>query len=90
VCTANTATVEMWYYHYYHYKTDQTINGNEYKTFNLTSWAEDSFSIINKWTVYHNLQESNMLCFMIIGAAGACIYQTENKANGKGIQVLDV
>ncbi len=31
-----------------YYNTRQTINGKTYKIFNLTSWAEDSFSIINK------------------------------------------
>jgi hypothetical protein len=35
-----------------YYKTGQTINGKNYKVFNLTSWAEDGFSIINKCTVY--------------------------------------
>ena len=35
-----------------YYKTGQTINGKDYKIFNLTSWSEDQFSIINKCTVY--------------------------------------
>ena len=35
-----------------YYKTGQNINGKNYKVFNLTSWAEDGFSIINKCTVY--------------------------------------
>jgi hypothetical protein len=35
-----------------YYKTGQNINGKDYKVFNLTSWAEDGFSIINKCTVY--------------------------------------
>ena len=35
-----------------YYKTGQVINGNTYKLLNLTSWAEDGFSIINKCTVY--------------------------------------
>ena len=39
-----------------YYKTGQSINGNEYKIFNLTSWSEDSFSIINKCTVYISAQ----------------------------------
>ena len=35
-----------------YYTTGQTINDKTYKVFNLTSWAEDGFSIINKCTVY--------------------------------------
>ncbi len=38
-----------------YYKTGQNINGKNYKVFNLTSWAEDGFSIINKCTVYTSM-----------------------------------
>ena len=47
-----------------YYKTGQTINGNEYKVFNLTSWAEDGFSIINKCTVYISSQSPGIKYIM--------------------------
>ena len=57
-------------YYYYnleigkYYKTGQTINGNIYQIFNLTSWAEDGFSIINKCTVYISSQGSGIKYIM--------------------------
>jgi len=47
-----------------YYKTGQSINGNSYKIFNLTSWAEDSFSIINKCTVYISSQSPGIKFIM--------------------------
>ena len=47
-----------------YYKTGQNINGNDYKIFNLTSWAEDGFSIINKCTVYISSQGSGIKYIM--------------------------
>jgi hypothetical protein len=47
-----------------YYKTGQTINGKDYKVFNLTSWAEDGFSIINKCTVYTTSEGSGLKYIM--------------------------
>jgi len=47
-----------------YYKTGQVINGNEYKIFNLTSFSEDGFSIINKCTVYISSQGSGIKYIM--------------------------
>jgi cytoskeletal protein CcmA (bactofilin family) len=47
-----------------YYKTGQTINGKTYKIFNLTSWAEDGFSIINKCTVYISSQSPGIKYIM--------------------------
>jgi hypothetical protein len=46
-----------------YYKTGQTINGKNYKVFNLTSWAEDGFSIINKCTVYTSSEGVKYIMF---------------------------
>ena len=54
-----------------YYKTGQTINGNEYKIFNLTSWAEDGFSIINKCTVYISSQSPGIKYIMFYDNWGA-------------------
>ena len=54
-----------------YYKTGQTINGNEYKIFNLTSWAEDGFSIINKCTVYISSQSRGIKYIMFYDNWGA-------------------
>ncbi len=49
---------------------------------NLTSWSEDSFSIrMNVLFMYlHNLQASNILCFMLIGLCG--VYLSNGKQSG--------
>ena len=47
-----------------YYKTGQVINGNTYKLLNLTSWAEDGFSIINKCTVYISSQSPGIKYIM--------------------------
>ena len=47
-----------------YYKTGQNINGKDYKIFNLTSWAEDGFSIINKCTVYTSTEGSGIKYIM--------------------------
>ena len=47
-----------------YYKTGQNINGKDYKIFNLTSWAEDSFSIINKCTIYISSEGSGIKYIM--------------------------
>ena len=47
-----------------YYKTGQNINGKDYKVFNLTSWAEDGFSIINKCTVYTSTEGSGIKYIM--------------------------
>ena len=45
-------------------------------------------SLINVQFIYrHNPPELNILCFMIIGVL---IYQTETKADGNEIIVLDI
>jgi hypothetical protein len=54
-----------------YYKTGQTINGNEYKIFNITSWAEDAFSIINKCTVYISSQSPGIKYIMFYDNWGA-------------------
>ena len=54
-----------------YYNTGQTINGNEYKIFNLTSWAEDAFSIINKCTVYISSQSPGIKYIMFYDNWGA-------------------
>jgi hypothetical protein len=45
-------------------KTGQTINGKDYKVFDVTSWAEDGFSIINKCTVYTSSEGSGIKYIM--------------------------
>ena len=54
-----------------YYKTGQNINGNDYKIFNLTSWAEDGFSIINKCTVYISSQGTGIKYIMFYDNWGA-------------------
>ena len=54
-----------------YYKTGQNINGKDYKIFNLTSWAEDSFSIINKCTIYISSEGSGIKYIMFYDNWGA-------------------
>jgi hypothetical protein len=54
-----------------YYKTGQTINGKDYKVFNLTSWSEDGFSIINKCTVYTTSEGSGIKYIMFYDNWGA-------------------
>ena len=56
-----------------YYKTGQSINGKNYKVFNLTSWAEDGFSIINKCTVYTTSEGSGIKYIMFYDNWGACL-----------------
>jgi len=64
-------------YYYYnldlskYYKTGQSIGGKSYKFFNLTSWAEDGFSIINKCTVYISSEGSGIKYIMFYDNWGA-------------------
>ena len=64
-------------YYYYnldlskYYKTGQSIGGKSYKIFNLTSWAEDGFSIINKCTVYISSEGSGIKYIMFYDNWGA-------------------
>jgi hypothetical protein len=54
-----------------YYKTGQVKNGKDYKIFNLTSWAKDSFSIINKCTVYTSSDGSGLKYMMFYDNWGA-------------------
>ena len=54
-----------------YYKTGQTINGKDYKVFNLTSFSEDAFSIINKCTVYTTSEGSGLKYIMFYDNWGA-------------------
>jgi hypothetical protein len=63
-----------------YYKTGQTINSNEYKIFNLTSWAEDAFSIINKCTVYISSQSPGIKYIMFYDNWG--VYLSNGNQSG--------
>ena len=63
-----------------YYKTGQTINSNEYKIFNLTSWAEDAFSIINKCTVYISSQSPGLKYIMFYDNWG--VYLSNGNQSG--------
>ena len=63
-----------------YYKTGQTINGNEYKIFDLTSWSEDAFSIINKCTVYISSQSPGIKYIMFYDNWG--IYLSNGNQSG--------
>jgi len=67
-----------------YYKTGQNIHGKDYKSFNLTSWAEDGFQLLINvlFLLRQKVQELNILCFMTIGAD---IYQTATKQDGNEI-----
>ena len=54
-----------------YYKTGQNINGKDYKIFNLTSWSEDAFAIINKCTVYISSEGSGIKYIMFYDNWGA-------------------
>ena len=54
-----------------YYKTGQNINGKDYKIFNLTSWSEDAFTIINKCTVYISSEGSGIKYIMFYDNWGA-------------------
>ena len=63
-----------------YYKTGQTINGNEDKIFDLTSWSEDAFSIINKCTVYISSQSPGIKYIMFYDNWG--IYLSNGNQSG--------